>query len=98
MAVLSTVCVGVLTFGSGPATYSGNQYFSAWAGFFISYSILGNVLKNYFGVGNGGVAASPAPGGSRSITTTAAEVPPNMTSTEANPTTLPSDIPATDDA
>jgi hypothetical protein len=60
MAVLYTVCAGLLTFENGPATYVGNHYFSAWAGFFISFIIFGSVLKEFLGVGSG-VSASAAP-------------------------------------
>jgi len=62
MAVLYTLCAGLLTFDNGPATYVGNHYFSAWAGFFISFSVFGNVLKEFLGVGGGQTtAASAAP-------------------------------------
>ena len=54
MAILYTVCAGLLTFDNGPATYVGNHYFSAWAGFFLSFAIFGNVLKEFLGVGGGG--------------------------------------------
>lgn len=53
MAILYTVCAGLLTFDNGPATYVGNHYFSAWAGFFLSFAIFGNVLKEFLGVGGG---------------------------------------------
>ncbi|KAL3768885.1 hypothetical protein ACHAWO_010599 [Cyclotella atomus] len=56
MAVLYTICAGLLTFENGPATYVGNHYFSAWAGFFISFIIFGSVMKEFLGVG----AAAPA--------------------------------------
>ena len=58
MAVLYTICAGLLTFDNGPATYVGNHYFSAWAGFFISFAVFGSVLKEFLGVGGG--ATSPA--------------------------------------
>ncbi len=58
MAVLYIVCVGVLTFYNGPATYAGNQYFSAWAGFFISFSVVGNLGKEFLGVGGKEEAAA----------------------------------------
>lgn len=58
MAILYTVCAGLLTFDNGPATYVGNHYFSAWAGFFLSFAIFGNVLKEFLGVGTGGAAAA----------------------------------------
>mmetsp|Transcript_29142 Transcript_29142/g.61338 ORF Transcript_29142/g.61338 Transcript_29142/m.61338 type:complete len:320 (+) Transcript_29142:145-1104(+) len=51
MAALYTVCAGLLTFENGPATYVGNHYFSAWAGFFISFAVFGSVLKEFLGVG-----------------------------------------------
>ena len=57
MAVLYTICAGLLTFENGPATYVGNHYFSAWAGFFISFIIFGSVMKEFLGVG---AAAAPA--------------------------------------
>ena len=60
MAVLYTLCAGLLTFDNGPATYVGNHYFSAWAGFFISFALFGSVLKEFLGVGGG---ASPAAAG-----------------------------------
>lgn len=59
MAVLYTLCAGLLTFDNGPATYVGNHYFSAWAGFFISFAVFGSVLKEFLGVG-GAAAASEA--------------------------------------
>ena len=59
MAVLYTLCAGLLTFDNGPATYVGNHYFSAWAGFFISFAVFGSVLKEFLGVGNA-AAATPA--------------------------------------
>jgi hypothetical protein len=55
--VLYTICAGLLTFENGPATYVGNHYFSAWAGFFISFIIFGSVMKEFLGVG---AAAAPA--------------------------------------
>lgn len=58
MAVLYTLCAGLLTFENGPATYVGNHYFSAWAGFFISFAVFGSVLKEFLGVG--GVTAANA--------------------------------------
>lgn len=58
MAILYTVCAGLLTFDNGPATYVGNHYFSAWAGFFLSFAIFGNVLKEFLGVGTGTGAAA----------------------------------------
>lgn len=61
MAVLYTLCAGLLTFDNGPATYVGNHYFSAWAGFFISFAVFGSVLKEFLGVGGGGVPQSSAP-------------------------------------
>lgn len=54
MAVLYTLCAGLLTFEDGPATYVGNHYFSAWAGFFLSFMVFGSVLKEFLGVGGGG--------------------------------------------
>jgi len=53
MAILYTVCAGLVTFDNGPATYVGNHYFSSWAGFFLSFAIFGNVLKEFLGVGTG---------------------------------------------
>ncbi|KAL7548981.1 hypothetical protein ACHAWF_012250 [Thalassiosira exigua] len=58
MAVLYTICAGLLTFDNGPATYVGNHYFSAWAGFFISFAVFGSVLKEFLGVGGGTSAAA----------------------------------------
>lgn len=63
MAVLYTLCAGLLTFDNGPATYVGNHYFSAWAGFFISFAVFGSVLKEFLGVGGGGAAAAAADAG-----------------------------------
>lgn len=60
MAVLYTLCAGLLTFDNGPATYVGNHYFSAWAGFFISFAVFGSVLKEFLGVGGGADANSAA--------------------------------------
>jgi F0F1-type ATP synthase assembly protein I len=57
MAVLYTICAGLLTFENGPATYVGNHYFSAWAGFFISFIIFGSVMKEFLGVGAAPAAA-----------------------------------------
>mmetsp|Transcript_32424 Transcript_32424/g.68537 ORF Transcript_32424/g.68537 Transcript_32424/m.68537 type:complete len:323 (+) Transcript_32424:174-1142(+) len=62
MAVLYTLCAGLLTFENGPATYVGNHYFSAWAGFFISFAVFGSVLKEFLGVGGGGGTSSAAAG------------------------------------
>ena len=56
MAILYTLCAGLMTFENGPATYVGNQYFSAWAGFFLSFAVFGSVLKEFLGVGD-----TPAP-------------------------------------
>merc|ERR1719253_2324241 len=56
MAVLYTICAGLLTFENGPATYVGNHYFSAWAGFFVSFAVFGTVLKEFLGVGAGRAA------------------------------------------
>jgi len=56
MAVLYTLCAGLLTFDNGPATYVGNHYFSAWAGFFISFAVFGSVLKEFLGVGHNAAA------------------------------------------
>lgn len=50
MALLYTICAGLLTFENGPATYVGNHYFSAWAGFFTSFIIFGSVMKEFLGV------------------------------------------------
>lgn len=58
MAVLYTICAGLLTFENGPATYVGNHYFSAWAGFFISFIIFGSVMKEFLGVGAAPAAAT----------------------------------------
>merc|ERR1719223_38084 len=63
MAVLYTVCAGLLTFDNGPATYVGNHYFSAWAGFFISFVVFGSVLKEFLGVGGHTAAADAESGG-----------------------------------
>eukprot|EP00584_Thalassiosira_punctigera_P003529 CAMPEP_0172529496 /NCGR_PEP_ID=MMETSP1067-20121228/3556_1 /TAXON_ID=265564 ORGANISM="Thalassiosira punctigera, Strain Tpunct2005C2" /NCGR_SAMPLE_ID=MMETSP1067 /ASSEMBLY_ACC=CAM_ASM_000444 /LENGTH=322 /DNA_ID=CAMNT_0013313555 /DNA_START=188 /DNA_END=1156 /DNA_ORIENTATION=- len=60
MAMLYTLCAGLLTFDNGPATYVGNHYFSAWAGFFISFAVFGSVLKEFLGVGGGAAATSAA--------------------------------------
>lgn len=60
MAVLYTICAGLVTFENGPATYVGNHYFSAWAGFFISFAVFGTVLKEFLGVGGGAAAAAAA--------------------------------------
>jgi len=63
MAVLYTICAGLLTFDNGPATYVGNHYFSAWAGFFISFAVFGSVLKEFLGVGGHTTAAAAAEDG-----------------------------------
>lgn len=60
MAVLYTLCAGLLTFEDGPATYVGNHYFSAWAGFFISFAVFGSVLKEFLGVGGGAAPQAAA--------------------------------------
>lgn len=60
MAVLYTICAGLVTFKNGPATYVGNHFFGAWAGFFISFSVFGTVLKEFLGVKGG--AATPSGG------------------------------------
>ena len=61
MAVLYTICAGLLTFENGPATFVGNQYFSAWAGFFLSFAVFGSVLREFLGVGGGANASAAAP-------------------------------------
>ena len=48
LTILYVVCAVKLTFDNGPATYAGNHYFSVWAGFFISVSILGSMMKEFF--------------------------------------------------
>lgn len=50
MVVLYAVCAGLLTYGTGPATYVGNYFFSAWAGFFVSLGIFGGVVQDYLGM------------------------------------------------
>jgi len=62
MASLYTVCAGLVTFENGPATYVGNHYFSAWAGFFVSFAVFGTVLKEFLGVG-GAARGDAAAGG-----------------------------------
>jgi hypothetical protein len=63
MAVLYTLCAGLLTFENGPATYVGNLYFSAWAGFYLSFMVFGSVLKEFLGVGGGAASSSAAASG-----------------------------------
>jgi len=63
MAVLYTLCAGLLTFENGPATYVGNLYFSAWAGFYLSFIVFGSVLKEFLGVGGGAASSSAAASG-----------------------------------
>lgn len=63
MAILYTVCAGLLTFDNGPATYVGNHYFGAWAGFSLSFAIFGNVLKEFLGVGGGAAAQTTSEDG-----------------------------------
>lgn len=46
MAACYTLCVIMLTFENGPATYVSDQYFATWAGFFLSFSILGSTLED----------------------------------------------------
>jgi len=48
MAACYTLCVIMLTFENGPATYASDQYFTTWTGFFLSFSILGSVLEDIF--------------------------------------------------
>ncbi|KAL9180323.1 hypothetical protein ACHAXT_008293 [Thalassiosira profunda] len=67
MAVLYTLCAGLLTFDNGPATYVGNHYFSAWAGFFISFALFGSVLKEFLGVGGGASPAAAAESGGQDV-------------------------------
>jgi len=63
MAILYTLCAGLMTFEYGPATYVGNQYFSAWAGFFLSFAVFGSVLKEFLGVGDTPAPAAETDGG-----------------------------------
>lgn len=63
MAVLYTICAGLVTFKNGPATYVGNHYFGAWAGFFLSFGVFGTVLKEFLGVSKGAPADAAAPAG-----------------------------------
>ncbi|KAL3811504.1 hypothetical protein ACHAXA_000408 [Cyclostephanos tholiformis] len=58
MAILYTLCAGLMTFENGPATYVGNQYLSAWAGFFLSFAVFGSVLKEFLGAGDTPAAAA----------------------------------------
>jgi len=67
MAVLYTLCAGLLTFDNGPATYVGNHYFSAWAGFFISFAVFGSVLKEFLGVGASQAGAASGESAGESI-------------------------------
>lgn len=69
MAVLYTICAGLLTFDNGPATYVGNHYFSAWAGFFISFAVFGSVLKEFLGVGGGATSSAAAAASGGELTT-----------------------------
>ncbi|KAL3771776.1 hypothetical protein ACHAW5_002390 [Stephanodiscus triporus] len=62
MAILYTLCAGLLTFDNGPATYIGNHYLSAWAGFFLSFTIFGSVLKEFLGAGDASTAAAGTAG------------------------------------
>lgn len=63
LASLYTICAGLVTFENGPATYVGNHYFSAWAGFFVSFSVFGTVLKEFLGVGTPAGTGAAAEGG-----------------------------------
>jgi hypothetical protein len=51
-----------MTFDNGPATYVGNHYFSAWAGFFLSFAVFGSVLKEFLGAGDAPAAAAETGG------------------------------------
>jgi len=62
MAILYTLCAGLMTFDNGPATYVGNHYFSAWAGFFLSFAVFGSVLKEFLGVGDAPAATAETGG------------------------------------
>ena len=46
----------------------GNHYFSAWAGFFISFAVFGSVLKEFLGVGGGANASAAAESGGKLMT------------------------------
>jgi len=41
----------------------GNLYFSAWAGFLLSFMVFGSVLKEFLGVGGGAASSSAAASG-----------------------------------
>jgi hypothetical protein len=56
MSILYALCAWFVTFENGPATYVSNHYFSAWAGFFLSFAVFGSVLKEFSGTGD-----TPAP-------------------------------------
>ena len=47
MTINFIICAGVLCFGYGAATTTGNQFFSTWAGVFLSLSLFGGALKEY---------------------------------------------------
>ena len=66
VTVLSTTIAGALTFYEGPATYASNQWFAAWAAFFISISMPWAAVKEWVMAGEAETQAaiSPAPSSS----------------------------------
>ena len=61
MSVNYILCAGLLTFDIGPASYVGNQYLSAWSGFYISLAVFVSASNEIFSVRvRDGVAVSLA--------------------------------------
>ena len=61
MTVLGTTIAGALTFYEGPATYASNQWFAAWAAFFISISMPWAAVKEWAILGEAETEAAIAP-------------------------------------
>jgi hypothetical protein len=52
MAVIYTVCAGLLCFEMDLTGYGNNLWFFTWAGFFMSYYLFGRALKEWFRIRN----------------------------------------------
>ena len=61
MVINYIATAGLLCFGYGPATITGNQFFSTWLGVFLSLSLFGDALKEYLiQRGNGDIQETTA--------------------------------------
>ena len=60
MAVNYIICAGALCFSYGPATTTGNKYYSTWSGVFLSLSLVGGAPKEHLITRGSGVTSSSA--------------------------------------